>query len=90
MVDIEENELRYLQNTPSPSIYLYNFELKHDFGEPDIMAVVKVESLRWSFHIALMNINRAPHCYSEMFHKGEEDCISQKWMGIVKSDLRGR
>ncbi len=29
----------------------YNFELQRDFGEPNIVAVVKVQRLRWAVHI---------------------------------------
>jgi sorting nexin-29 len=38
----------------------YNFELQRDFGEPDIVAVVKVQRLRWAGHLARMETSRAP------------------------------
>ena len=38
----------------------YNFELKRDFGEPDIVTVVKVQRLRRAGHLMRMEENRAP------------------------------
>lgn len=34
----------------------YNFELERDFAEPNIVAVVKVQELRWAEHMELMNV----------------------------------
>ena len=38
----------------------YNFELAQNYGEPSIVAVVKVQRLRWAGHLARMSVNRAP------------------------------
>ena len=38
----------------------YNFELEKDFGEPDIIAVVNGNRLRWAEHLVKMDPNRAP------------------------------
>ena len=33
----------------------YNFELEQDFGEPNIIAVVKCNRLRWAGHLVRMD-----------------------------------
>ena len=38
----------------------YNFELEQDIGEPNIIAVVKCNRLRWAWHLVRMDPNRAP------------------------------
>ncbi len=38
----------------------YNFELERDFGEPNVVSMVKVNRLRWAGHVARMNEARAP------------------------------
>ena len=59
----------------------YNFELKRDFGEPDLVAVVKVQRLRWAGQLARIDRNRAPQCYSEIMQMGEVQWVAQKCDG---------
>ena len=37
----------------------YDFELKRDFGEPDIVTVVKIQRFRWAAHLVRLEENRA-------------------------------
>ena len=68
----------------------YNFELKRDFGEPDIVAVVKVQRLRWAGHLARMDRNRAPSMLLRNYPEGRRGVGRPKmrWIDGVESDLR--
>ena len=68
----------------------YNFELKRDFGEPDIVAVVKVQRLRWAGHLARMDRNRAPSMLFRNDPEGRRGVGRPKmrWIDGVESDLR--
>ena len=67
-----------------------NFELKRDFGEPDIVAVVKVQRLRWAGHLARMDRNRAPSMLFRNDPEGRRGVGRPKmrWIDGVESDLR--
>jgi len=68
----------------------YNFELKRDFGEPDIVAVVKVQRLRWAGHLARMDKNRAPSMVFRNDLEGRRRAGRPKmrWIDGVEQDLR--
>ena len=68
----------------------YNFELKRDFGEPDIVAVVKVQRLRWAGHLIRMEENRAPLTLFRNNPEGRRGVGRPKmrWIDGVESDLR--
>ena len=47
----------------------YNFELERDFAEPNIVAMVRVNRLRWADHLARIDEGRAP---SKLFRNDPE------------------
>ncbi len=47
----------------------YNFELERDFAEPNIVATVRMNRLRWAGHLARMDPDRAP---SKLFRNDPE------------------
>lgn len=64
--------------------------MKRDFGEPEIVAVVKVQRLRWAGHLARMDRNRA---HSTLFRNDPEGQrrvgrSKMRWIDGVESDLR--
>src|SRR5687768_10480610 len=68
----------------------YNFELKRDFGEPDVVAVVKVQRLRWAGHLAHMDENRSPSMLLRNYPDGRRGIGRPKmrWIDCVEQDLR--
>ena len=68
----------------------YNFELQRNYGEPDIVTVVKVQRLRWAGHLARMNENRAPSILFRNNPDGQRGVGRPKmrWMDGVQADLR--
>src|ERR1700744_5423160 len=68
----------------------FNFELKRDFGEPDIVTVVKVQRLRWVGHLVHMEENRAPLTLFQNNPEGRREVGRPKmrWIEGVESDLR--
>ena len=68
----------------------YNFELERDFGEPNVVATVKTNRLRWAGHMARMNEFRAPKI---LFNKNPEGRRSvgrpkMRWEDGVQADLK--
>jgi len=68
----------------------YNFELERDFGEPNIVAVVKVQRLGWAGHLARMDESRAPSTLFRNIPEGRRGVGRPKmrWIDGVESDLR--
>ena len=68
----------------------YNFELERDFAEPNIVAIVKYNRLRWAGHVARMQENRAPRKLFERDPEGRRGVGRPKtrWIDGVQSDLR--
>ncbi len=68
----------------------YNFELHRDFGEPDIMALVKTQRLRWAGHLARMEHQRAPAVLFRNNPEGRRSVGRPKarWIDGVQADLR--
>ena len=67
----------------------YNFELQRDYGEPDIIAVVKVQRLRWAGHLARMDTNRAPSTLFRNNPGGQRSAgrPRMRWIDGVQADL---
>ena len=68
----------------------YNFELERDFAEPNIIAVVRVNRLRWAGHLARMDQDRAP---SKLFRNDPEGRRGvgrpkNRWIDGAQQDLR--
>ncbi len=68
----------------------YNFELQRDFGEPNIVAVVKVQRLRWAGHVSRINEGRAPSALFRNNPVGQRGVVRlrARWIDGVQSDLR--
>jgi len=68
----------------------YNFELEREYGEPNIIAVVKVNRLRWAGHLARMDPNRAPATLFRNDPDGRRGVGRPKarWIDGVQADLR--
>ena len=68
----------------------YNFELKRDFGEPDIVTVVKVQRFRRAGHLIRMEENIAPLTLFRNNPEGRRGVGRRKmrWIDGVESDLR--
>jgi len=68
----------------------YNFELARDFGEPNIVAVVKVQRLRWAGHLVRMEETRAPSMLFRNNLEGRRGVGRPKmrWVDGVEADLR--
>ena len=66
-----------------------NFELERDFSEPNILAIVKWNRLKWAGHLARMSPNQAPTKLSEKDHEGNRGVGRPKtrWIDGVQSDL---
>ena len=47
----------------------YNFKLEREYGEPNIIAIVKCNRLRWAGHLVRMDPNRA---LRKLFENGPE------------------
>lgn len=68
----------------------YNFELQRDFGEPNVVAIVKVQRLRWAGHLARMQENRAPATLFRNDPGGRRGVGRPKarWVDGINQDLR--
>jgi len=66
-----------------------NFELERDFREPNIVAIVKWNRLKWAGHLARMSPNRAPKKLFEKDPEGSRGVGRPKtrWIDGVQSDL---
>ena len=69
----------------------YNFELQRDFNEPNIVAVVKTQRLRWAGHVARMDRSRAPSTLLRNEDPGGQRRAGRpraRWADGVQDDLR--
>ena len=68
----------------------YNFELEREYGEPNIIAIVKCNRLRWAGHLVRMDPNRAPRKLFENDPEGRRGVGRPKtrWIDGVQADLR--
>ena len=68
----------------------YNFELEQDFGEPNIIAVVKCNRLRWAGHLVRMDPNRAPRKLFENDPDGRRGVgrPKKRWINGVQAELK--
>ena len=68
----------------------YNFELERDFVEPNIVAIVKYNRLRWAGHVARMQESRAPRKLFDRDPDGRRSVGRPKmrWIDGVQADLR--
>lgn len=68
----------------------YNFELRRDFGDPDIVAIVKIQRLKWAGHLARMTDNRAPAVLFRNIPEGRRSVgrPRNRWSDGVQADLR--
>ena len=68
----------------------YNFELEQLFGEPNILAVVKTQRLRWAGHLARMDQARAPATLFRNIPEGRRSKGRPKarWSDGVEADLK--
>lgn len=67
----------------------YNFELHRDFGDADIVAMVKTQRLQWAGHLARMENNRAPAVLFRNNPEGRRGVGRPKarWVDGVQADL---
>ena len=100
-VVIEKIEVPTLQDTHTLPVLMYgcegerwrtryNFELARDFDEPNIVAVVKVQRLRWAGHLVRMEESRAPSMLFRNNLEGRRGVGRPKtrWVDGVEADLR--
>ncbi len=68
----------------------YNFELEREYGEPNIVANVKVNRLRWAGHLARMDQSRAPATLFRNDPDGRRGVGRPKarWIDNVEADIR--
>jgi len=68
----------------------YNFELQNDFKEPNIIATVKSNRIRWAGHLARMEDTRAPKILYMNEPEGRRGVGRPKnrWVDGVSADLR--
>ena len=65
-----------------------NFELELDFEEPNIIAVVKCNRLRWAGHLVKMDPNRAPRKLVENDGRRGVGRPKTSWIDGMQADLR--